>query len=321
MTLFVGTPGVRERWWTVADRRWTRIGVCRLVAVAAVAVLLLGACGDDGDDDGATASTTTTATSTSSSTTSTTEPAEEPHVVSVYLLRGEALGVGEARTVETSGVLAGALRALLAGPTDFEREIGLTTAIPDGTELLGVELDGDTARVDLSETFGSGGGSASMQARVAQVVHTATQLDGVERVRFLIEGEEVESIGGEGVMVDEPIGRSAFEIGGAFGDAGLVPSILLEEPRPGDEIESPVRLTGSANVFEAVFRVEIVDGEGLIVAEERVMATSGTGTPGTFDVTVDFEPQRPGLGAIVTFVLSAKDGSREDVTEVPVRVG
>ena len=291
-----------------------------LVAVLALAVLVLVACGDDDGDDAATTTTTTAATS-STTTATTAEPAEAPRLVSVYLLRGEHLGVGEARTAATSGVVGEALRALLAGPTDFEREIGFTTAIPPGTELRGVDLDGDTARVDLSAAFTSGGGSASMQARVAQVVHTATQVDGVERVRFLVEGEEVESIGGEGVMVDEPLGRDAFEIGGPFGDAGLVPSILLESPRPGDEIESPVRLTGSANVFEAVFRVEVVDGEGLIVAEERVMATSGTGTPGTFDVTIDFEPQRPGLGAIVTFVLSAKDGSREDVTEVPVRMG
>jgi spore germination protein GerM len=289
----------------------------RVIAVASVAVLVaLGACGDD--DDGGAATTTTAASATSSTGapgSSTTAPEAEPHLVSVYLLRGEELAVGEARTAETDAVLAEALRALLDGPTDFEREIGLTSAIPEGTRLLGVELVDGVARVDLSAEIGSGGGSLSMQARVAQLVHTATQFDTVDSVRMLVDGEEVESIGGEGLMVDQPLGRADLE------ESGIVPAVLLEHPRPGDEIASPVRLTGSANVFEAVFQIEVVDGEGLIVAEERVMPSAGTGTRGTFEVSVDVEPWRPGLGAIVASIRSPRDGAREVVAEVPVRVG
>lgn len=294
----------------------------RLAAAAAVAAiaLLAAACGGNGDGAGAT-TTTGEATTTTSAATTTSAPDEEPRAVSVYFLDGEALMVGEGRDAETAGVVDEALSALVAGPSDFETEVGLHSEIPEGTELLGVDLDEGVARVDLSDEFESGGGSQSMQARVAQVVYTATQFDEVDSVRFLVDGQEVDAIGGEGVVVAEPLGREDFEFGGDFGDASLLPPVLVETPRLGEEIESPVRITGSANVFEAVFQVEIVQGEGVVVGEETVTASSGTGQRGTFDAAVDFEPVTTGLGAIVTFVESARDGSRQNVREVPVQMG
>jgi hypothetical protein len=248
-------------------------------------------------------------------------PDEALEEVSVYFLQGEELAVGEARERTVEGVGADAMAALLEGPSDFEQEIGLTSAIPEGTRLLGITIEDGIASVDLSSEFTSGGGSLSMTARVAQVVFTMTQFAQVDAVRFLIDGETVEAIGGEGVMVEEPLGRDAFDWDGGFGDLGLYPSILVESPRPGDEITSPVRVTGSADVFEAVFLLEVVDGDGLIVAETPVQATSGTGTRGTFAVSVEFEPQRAGLGAIITWFDSPADGSRQDIREIPVEVG
>ena len=52
--------------------------------------------------------------------------------------------------------------------------IGMVNGIPDGTEVLGVDISDGVATVDLSEEFASGGGSLSMQLRVAQVVFTST---------------------------------------------------------------------------------------------------------------------------------------------------
>jgi hypothetical protein len=44
------------------------------------------------------------------------------------------------------------------------------------------------------------------------------------------------------------------------------------------------------------------------------------GTRGTFDVTATFEVPRPGIGAVIVFESSAKDGSPIHVVEVPVRI-
>ena len=86
----------------------------------------------------------------------------------------------------------------------------MSTAIPEGTELHGVEINDDEATVDLSSQFQSGGGSLSMQLRVAQVVFTATQFEGVETVTILLDGDRVDGIGGEGVPSTD-LHREDFE--------------------------------------------------------------------------------------------------------------
>jgi len=81
-----------------------------------------------------------------------------------------------------------------------------------------------------------------------------------------------------------------------------------------------MRVTGTANVFEAVFQINIVDWDGRIIAEKMVMATSGSGTRGTFDVTVPFDVDKTGLGALIVFAESPKDGSQIDVVEIPLQL-
>lgn len=103
--------------------------------------------------------------------------------------------------------VAGAVRHLLVGPNEEERALGYTTEIPPGTRLLGVRVYGRTAYVNLSREFETGGGSASMLARLYQVVYTATHFRGVEEVRIEIEGQALESVGGEGLLVDVPVRR------------------------------------------------------------------------------------------------------------------
>jgi spore germination protein GerM len=113
------------------------------------------------------------------------------------------------RVVRGRGVemrLRGAVEALLAGPTAAERAAGVTTEIPAGVRLLGLSVRDGTAIIDLTDTVASGGGSSSMQGRVWQVVYTGTQL-GVRQVRILINGDERPALGGEGVLIDRPIGR------------------------------------------------------------------------------------------------------------------
>jgi hypothetical protein len=240
-------------------------------------------------------------------------------IVSVYFLRDEEIATGEARTAEPPAVLEGALSALLAGPTGFEQGLGMGSEIPAGTELLGVQVIDGVAFVDLSGAFESGGGSLSMTARLAQVVYTATQFPTVEGVRILLDGALADTLGGEGLVIDAPVARSAFEFGGEFDT--LAPQILPEEPRPGATVTSPLRVHGSSNTFEAMLALEIVAlGGQTIVPQTNVMATSGTGTRGTFDVTLSFDAQPEGPATLRLFELSARDGSRVNVVEVPLTI-
>ncbi|MER3455303.1 MAG: hypothetical protein C4304_00065 [candidate division GAL15 bacterium] len=103
--------------------------------------------------------------------------------------------------------VAAAVRELLRGPNPKERALGYSSEIPPGTRLLGVRIRGQTAYVNLSRPFESGGGSASMLARLYQVVYTVTHFPGVQEVRIEIEGQLRDSLGGEGLLVDLPVRR------------------------------------------------------------------------------------------------------------------
>jgi sporulation and spore germination protein/immunoglobulin-like protein involved in spore germination len=279
---------------TAPPSSWSRLAA----VTAAAALVVLPACGDDDS-------------STDTTTSSTTTTVEAPTEVRAYFLRDEVVGP-VARTAEGAAVAEAAMHGLLQGPSSDEEELGFSTTIPDGTDLLSVAVEDGLATVDLSEEFTSGGGSASMMGRVAQVVFTLTQFDTVDGVTFEIEGEPLTELGGEGLLLEEPQTRDDWE--------SLSPSILVESPLPFAEVTSPLRLTGTANTFEATFRVNVTDGEGLIVYDEAAHATSGTGSRGTFDVTASFDVPRAGVGSVIVFEESAKDGSKTNLVEIPVHI-
>ena len=316
--------------------RWTpRLGLTAVVLLTILAVTALAAgCGygsqaEEGGETSTTESTQTTvtepseqttttaqgsvSTTVSSSTTSTTagDP-DETVTLNVYFVRDEKICAAARVVPKTQQVGAAAMEALLEGPTTEEEAAGVFDAIPEGTTFLGLEIEDGIASVDLSEEYASGGGTLSMSMRLAQVVFTLTQFPTVKGVEFKLDGESVEVFGGEGIILDHPVDRSDYE--------ELSPAILVESPTLGNTVSSPLRVTGTANTFEATFRINVVNWDGLIIADQVVTATSGTGTRGTFDVTISFEVDREGLGALIVFENSAKDGSPINVVEIPLQL-
>ena len=127
--------------------------------------------------------------------------------VRLYWVSAGENALGVDRTVPYSASTAtAAMNALLAGPTPEERTTwpAIDTAIPAGTSLLSVMVEGGVAKVDLSGEFESGGGTFSMTARLAQVVYTLTELPTVDAVEFFIDGRRVEMFSGEGLILDGP---------------------------------------------------------------------------------------------------------------------
>jgi len=236
------------------------------------------------------------------------EPADLTQVL-VYFAKGEKLGVVGRELTEVSTAYEAALKALLEGPTADEVSWGMHSEIPQGTQLLGVEIGDDrVATVDLTAEFGSGGGSLSMQVRVAQVVYTLTQFEGVDTVAFMIDGEPAEAIGGEGLIVSPPVGRDDF--------ANVVPEILIEHPVPGQSVTSPIPVSGQANTFEATFQLELSTAEGVIA--ERLVTGGGSGTWEPFSTDLEFSRTEPIAGYLNAYYFSAEDGSRVDAYSVPV---
>lgn len=287
----------------------------RTIALACVVLLVAAGCGDDDGSAGATSTTTTVADTTT--TTSSTIPEPALTDVSVYFFSDESLVVGYGREVEGLGIAAGAVEALLDGPTTDDQALGMASAIPEATELLGLNIVDTLATVDLSGEFGSGGGSLSMNARVAQVVYTVTQFPSVRGVRIHIDGEADTALGGEGLPLDHTFTRADFEFGGGY--EHLAPAILVETPRPGGEVGDSIELAGRSNTFEATVNFEVVDAGGNVVVEESfTTATSGTGTPGDFAETIPLPDDVPADIVLFVYELSARDGERINVVEVPL---
>jgi spore germination protein GerM len=284
-----------------------------LAAVIGLAAVTLAACGDDKDGSSSTTSTTTTTTASSTTTASTepsdTAPAGTKQTAIVYFVRDEKLGASS-RTVTGPGVAKAALEALFAGPNRTESGLGMSSAVPDGVKVLGLTIAGGTATVDLNGAFQSGGGSLSMQLRVAQVVATLTQFDTVDSVDIHIDGQAVTGIGGEGIPATD-LDRTDFE--------DVSPAILVEAPFPGATVRSPVKIAGTSNTFEATVLWSVLDGNGEVIETGHTTATSGTGTRGTFSLTADLGDYT-GPATVKVFESSAKDGSEINVITIPVTV-
>jgi germination protein M len=304
----------------IAKRAWLfmLVGVAFvLLAVGMVGCEVPRAVGDAGTlAGGATSSTLIDATTTSSAgqmdETTTTVGAAGTTTVRVYFSRDEKMAPATRVLPKTSQTGAAAMTALLQGPTAEEKDAGMITCIPEGTTFLGLDIKSGVATVNLSQEYESGGGSLSMFTRLAQVVFTLTQFTSVDGVRFKLDGKLIDMLGGEGIIIDSPLDRADYE--------DMSPAILVEYPTVGATVGSPLRITGTANVFEAVFEINIVNWDGLIIAQKTVTASSGTGTRGTFDVTVPFAVDKDGLGALIVFSESPKDGSHINTVEIPLHL-
>ena len=248
----------------------------RVALVLLVSLLAAGCGGDDGQ-------TTITETGT------TTAPAETTALRAYFLRDGKVWPVRR-DVAETEAVAGAALAELLKGPTDQEgADLEATSAIPAGTEVDDLSIDGGVATVDLSGQLTDEG--------LAQVVYTLTQFPTVHSV----------------LSGGQKLTRADFE--------DLTPAVLVESPLAFDEAASPLRVTGTANTFEATFSYELTDTDGKIVDENFVTATSGTGTRGTFDFTTDaFTVPFDGVGSLVVFERSAENGDRIHVVEIPLRM-
>ena len=97
------------------------------------------------------------------------------------------------------------LESLFAGPNTEERDEGLDTAIPADVELLSTpRAVGQVLTVDVNDVFGALN-TDSLQLAVAQIVNTATTIDGVQSVQLRIDGEPRVWPLGSGELTDRPL--------------------------------------------------------------------------------------------------------------------
>ncbi|WP_421656891.1 GerMN domain-containing protein [Leptothermofonsia sp. ETS-13] len=141
-------------------------------------------------------------------------PAEAEKTLQVFWLKGmgnevalTAVPVKLSSSQDSGALVEAAVKQLLAGPSNAS----VTTTIPRKTKLKSLSVRNDGIHIDLSEEFTQGGGTTSMTARVAQILYTATSLNPNAQVWLSVEGEPLNTLGGEGLMLDQPMTRKGFE--------------------------------------------------------------------------------------------------------------
>ena len=126
--------------------------------------------------------------------------------VKVFFPRGEQLV-----SVDRPGTSAeDAIRALLRGPTAEERATGFRTYIPRGTGVLSVKAGSGRATVDFGPKIMQGFNAEGLNARLAQVVFTATGTPGVTSARVLINGGSVLGVF-PGIDASVPLTRKSLQ--------------------------------------------------------------------------------------------------------------
>lgn len=139
-----------------------------------------------------------------------TEPEANTQTVTLYFVSDDYVETGdesgdviltEEREIilENTSLEEAVVNELMDGPEDTET---MHTLIPDSAQLLGVRVEEGTAFVDFSSE-GLSGGSMQETYTIEQIVDTLTGLDTVDRVQFLIDGEEAESLMGH-IEISEP---------------------------------------------------------------------------------------------------------------------
>lgn len=113
----------------------------------------------------------------------------------------------EANPNQPERLIKARLERLFAGPVNGD----VATSIPENTRLNRLEVKADGIHIDVSRDFTQGGGSASMQGRLGQVIFTATASDTDAPVWISVAGEPLRVLGGEGLEVTQPITRKQFQ--------------------------------------------------------------------------------------------------------------
>jgi len=223
--------------------------------------------------------------------------------VETYFYRGAALRPVVVRVPRSQAVATAAVRALIEGPP-----AGWRTAVPRGASLLGVEVASGTATVVLSHDLDS-----APRTVQAQLVYTLTQFPSVRRVRIST------GLGHAAVPLADGSGRTLLRPATRADYSDLTPAaqIFVATPLRGTTVSSPVRVSGTASVFEATLVLEVWSG-GKRLEQRSVTASAGAPERGTWTQSLDLAPASYRL---VLYEPSAENGAPLHTTTVDFRVG
>lgn len=102
------------------------------------------------------------------------------------------------------------------------------------------------------------------------------------------------------------------------GDEGSLAPIVVETPSSGQEVASPMTVSGTANVFEATVSMELLDENGDVIVDKFTTATCGSGCRGDYSTRLRFDVDAGGPATLRVFESSAEDARPLHTVSIPV---
>jgi len=191
---------------------------------------------------------------------------------------------------------------------------GFSNSIPAEVSVSSLRTEGNTIVADMNEAFLAGaGGLLADMTMLNQLIYSLTWMNEEASVLFTVDDEPVEAFGSEGLGLTDPVDRESFR------DDHLH-VINLTSPIV-QQNNGTYLVQGIANVFEATVTIAVLDASGVVVDEQFVTATCGSGCWGEFSTAIDPDLIVPGESSIRVFQYSAEDGSVVDAVTVPIPEG
>lgn len=113
-------------------------------------------------------------------------------------------------TSKEKSCFAFAINELIKAPTNWEKSKGFSSEIPTNTKILSLRETNDNIKIDLSSEFEQGGGTESTYTRIKQIIKTARSNTKLP-VFLYINGRHAEVIGGEGIMIKQPLTEKSLD--------------------------------------------------------------------------------------------------------------
>ena len=103
-----------------------------------------------------------------------------------------------------------AVSSLISGPKPEERQHGVYTEVPSGSEVINITEQSNKVIINLNSAFVNGGGTDSLYKRLYQLIKTV-HLNSKLPVYLYIDGQQADVVGGEGIMISQPLSNSSLD--------------------------------------------------------------------------------------------------------------
>jgi germination protein M len=111
----------------------------------------------------------------------------------------------------TDSPLTQVVQSVIDGPTSDELSEGLLNLIPGNTQLLSATVRDGVAYLNFNEEFRFNSlGVEGSVAQLKQIIYSTTEFETVQSVQILIEGRNLDYLGGDGVYIGRPLSRNSF---------------------------------------------------------------------------------------------------------------